>query len=107
MAAAGAARAAGRANDAAGALRVCFVGDSITTGVGDGHWLGWPIRLCAREGAGGHDVTPYNLGVRGDCSRTSAAARAECALRLMPGWPGGIVFAFGINDICDREDGGA
>ena len=82
---------------------MCFVGDSITTGVGDAGWLGWPIRLCAREGARGRDVTPYNLGVRGDCSEDIRRRwRQECAPRLAPEWPGGIVFAFGINDTCDR-----
>jgi len=103
VAAAGASRTSGRADDAAGALRVCFVGDSITTGVGDGRWLGWPIRLCAREGADGRDVTPYSLGVRGDCSEDVRRRwRQECTLRLPPECPGGIVFAFGINDTCDR-----
>ena len=102
-AASGASRASGRANVAAGTLRVCFVGDSITAGVGDARWLGWPIRLCAREAANGGDVTPYNLGVRGDTSNDIRRRwRQECSTRLAPEWAGGIVFAFGINDTCDR-----
>jgi lysophospholipase L1-like esterase len=85
------------------ALRLCFVGDSIVTGVGDIAWQGWPVRLCAVERANGHDLTPYNLGVRGDTSEHIRSRWfAECAARLAPPWTGGIVFAFGVNDICYR-----
>jgi lysophospholipase L1-like esterase len=43
-------------------LRICFVGDSITTGTGDDDYLGWPGRLCAAERRRGHDISIYNLG---------------------------------------------
>lgn len=85
-------------------LRVCFVGDSLTTGVGDKRWQSWPQRLCTSERARGYEITPYNLGVRGE---TSADIRnrwqAECRRRLIAPWHGGIVFAFGVNDTCDRS----
>src|SRR5688572_23019896 len=84
-------------------LRICFIGDSLTTGVGDKQWMSWPQRLCAEERERGFEITPYNLGVRGE---TSADMRgrwhSECRRRLVDPWPGGIVFAFGVNDTCDR-----
>ena len=87
-------------------LRLCFVGDSITAGTGDAHYLGWPGRLCAAEAKRGHDLTSYNLGVRADTSRHVAQRwRAECAARLPDDMPGAIVFAFGINDTA-VENGG-
>lgn len=80
-------------------LRICFVGDSMTAGTGDDHYLGWPGRMCQAEAARGHDVTLYNLGVRGDTSVMIAKRwRAECEARLPPEFPGALVFAFGVND---------
>lgn len=88
------------------ALRVCFVGDSITAGTGDDDCLGWPGRLCAAERRRGHDVTLYNLGIRGDTSALIAPRwRAECAARLPEMHPGALVFAFGINDTAQEADG--
>ncbi len=87
------------------ALRICFVGDSITTGTGDERYQGWPGRLCAAEHAKGHDVTAYNLGVRGDTSPLIAERwRAECQARLPDEFPGALIFAFGVNDTV--EEGG-
>lgn len=80
-------------------FRVCFIGDSITTGTGDQTMLGWPGRVCAAERAAGYDITMYNLGVRGD---TSADVRLrwkdEAARRLPAGMDCVAVFAFGLND---------
>ena len=85
-------------------IRLCFFGDSITVGVGDSRWWGWPQRLCASERERGCELTPYILGVRGD---TSAEIRSrwlpECRQRLVEPWAGGIVFCFGVNDTCDRD----
>ncbi len=39
------------------AIRICFVGDSITAGTGDNTCLGWPGRISAAEIARGHDVS--------------------------------------------------
>ena len=86
-------------------IRICFVGDSITTGVGDHAVLGWPGRLCAMEIAKGNDVTYYNLGVRAETSKHVAERwLAECHARLPEEFPGGLVFALGVNDTAD--DGG-
>jgi lysophospholipase L1-like esterase len=88
------------------ALRIGFIGDSITAGTGDDAWLGWPGRLCAAERRRGHDVTLYNLGIRGDTSALIAPRwRAECAARLPEIHPAALVFAFGINDTAQEADG--
>ena len=81
------------------AHRLCFIGDSVTVGRGDEDYRGWPGRLCAAERASGHDITLYNLGVRGDTSELIALRwRAECEARLPDSVAGGLVFAFGVND---------
>lgn len=86
------------------ALRICFVGDSLTNGTGDDAFLGWPGRLCAAERARGHDLTCYNLGIRADTSLLIAARwRAECAARLPELYQGRLVFAFGNNDTAIPE----
>ena len=80
-------------------MRYAFVGDSITAGTGDDDFLGWPGRVCVRERKAGHDVTLYNLGVRGDTSALIEPRwRKECEARFPPDVPCAIVFAFGIND---------
>lgn len=87
-------------------LRICFVGDSITTGTGDDAYLGWPGRLCAAERARGHDLTHYNLGIRGDTTPMIARRwRAECEARLPAEFPAALVFAFGINDTAEEPTG--
>jgi len=81
------------------ALRICFVGDSLTAGTGDDRFLGWPGRLCQAERERGHDLSCYNLGVRADTSVLIAARwKAECVARLPDIYQGAIVFAFGNND---------
>lgn len=88
------------------ALRICFVGDSITNGTGDNEYLGWPGRLCAAERARGHDISHYNLGIRGDTSEMIEARwRDECAARLPDMHQGALVFSFGINDTAREADG--
>lgn len=87
-------------------LRICFVGDSLIAGTGDDQYLGWAGRLCAAERAKGHDVTLYNLGVRGDTSTLIAARwQAECAARLRPPYSGALVFGFGVNDVGEELAG--
>jgi len=87
------------------ALRICFVGDSLTNGTGDDAFLGWPGRLCAAECRRGHELTCYNLGVRADTSVLIAARwREECAARLLEPYQGGLVFAFGNNDTAIQDD---
>jgi lysophospholipase L1-like esterase len=88
------------------AIRICFVGDSLTAGTGDPEMLGWPGRLARRAAQGGHEVTPYNLGIRADTSRLIAARwRAECEARLPDAFAGRLVFAFGVNDTAQEADG--
>jgi len=83
-------------------LRICFVGDSITLGVGDDAYNGWPGRLCQAEAARGHDVTLYNLGIRADTSELVRQRwQAECAPRLPDTVDGALVFAFGVNDMAE------
>lgn len=85
-------------------LRVCFVGDSITNGTGDTGFLGWPGRLCAAEVAAGHDLTDYNLGIRGDTSAEIGPRwQAECAARLLASLNGAVVFNFGLNDATEQD----
>jgi lysophospholipase L1-like esterase len=88
------------------AIRICFLGDSITAGTGDPAFLGWPGRLCRRESQVGHDVTLYNLGIRADTSALIAARwERECQPRLPPAFAGALVFAFGVNDTAMEADG--
>ena len=87
------------------ALRICFVGDSLTLGTNDQDYMGWPGRLAQKENSKGHDVTIYNLGVRADTSEQIAGRwQSECAARLPDIHPGALVFAFGINDAAVEND---
>lgn len=87
-------------------LRVCFIGDSITNGTGDAAMLGWPGYLSAAEVNAGHDMTDYNLGIRGDTSDDILPRwRAEVTARLPQGINGAIVFNFGLNDATMKGEG--
>lgn len=91
-------------------MRICFIGDSFTNGTGDGACLGWPGRIGAAARDRGHDVTVYNLGIRGNTSDDIAGRwRAEAAARLPDAWmgepvDGRLLFSFGSND-CNQIDG--
>ena len=88
-------------------MRICFVGDSITVGQGDTQCMGWPGRLCLLATKNGHDITGYNLGIRGDTSTDIARRwRMETDRRLPKGANCGIVFMFGINDMAIQDDDG-
>ena len=81
---------------------ICFFGDSLVNGAGDTDCLGWTGRVSAEARRRGHDVTHYNLGVRGDTS-TDIAARwlSEATRRLEPRYrviSPAVVFSFGVND---------
>jgi lysophospholipase L1-like esterase len=79
--------------------RICFIGDAFTASAGDESALGFVGRLVAAEWARGHDVTAYNLGIRGDSTRGIRARwREECARRLPAAARGRLVFCFGGND---------
>ncbi len=86
-------------------LRLCFVGDSIVNGTGDATMLGWSGRVCAAAADAGHDITHYDLGVRGDTSTLIRERwRAEATRRLPDAFKTALVFSFGIND-CVHLDG--
>ena len=80
-------------------LRICFVGDSLVNGTNDPEFLGWPGRMAQSEVAAGHDVSVYNLGIRGDTSEMVADRwQKECEARLPDVHPCALVFSFGVND---------
>lgn len=77
-------------------IRICFFGDSFTNGTLDETYLGWPGRVCA---ALSHQVTHYNLGIRGNTSLDIEARwQEEAARRWKPGTECRLVFSFGTND---------
>lgn len=85
-------------------LRVCFIGDSHTLGTNDDDFLGWPGRVMQRERQAGHDLTMYNLGIRGDTSRMIEKRwRAEAEARLPAENPRSLVFSFGCNDMAMQD----
>lgn len=80
-------------------MRVVFVGDSLTAGVGDQHYLGWVGRLCAAAPAAGLPLTMYNLGVRSETSRhIKGRLGRELPPRLLPRDEARAVVSFGVND---------
>jgi acyl-CoA thioesterase I len=84
------------------AMRICFIGDSFVSGAFDQECLGWVGRIAAAARARGHDVSPYNLGVRGETSLQIATRwRAEAEVRQSPQQEGRLVFEFGVNDVRD------
>ncbi|AFZ09124.1 lipolytic protein G-D-S-L family [Oscillatoria nigro-viridis PCC 7112] len=80
-------------------MRICFIGDSFVNGTCDPKCLGWTGRICAAACGQGHDITYYNLGIRGE---TSADIETrwfnEVSCRLPHYGDGRIVFSFGVND---------
>lgn len=82
-------------------LRLCFLGDSFTAGVGDATGLGWVGRVTAGAWARGTALTAYNLGIRRDTSadiRRRAAAEIAARLEGAGGDAHGVLFCFGVND---------
>jgi acyl-CoA thioesterase-1 len=84
------------------AMRICFIGDSFVSGAFDAECLGWAGRITAEARRRGHDVSPYNLGIRGETSVQMAKRwRGEAELRQSPQQEGRLVFEFGVNDARD------
>jgi acyl-CoA thioesterase-1 len=80
-------------------MRICFFGDSFVSGAFDPECLGWAGRIAARARIRGHDVSLYNLGIRGETSLQLAKRwRAEAERRQAPAQEGRLVFEFGVND---------
>lgn len=68
-------------------------------GTGDPEYLGWTGPACKTVSRAGHDVTCYNLGVRGATSRDILSWwEAETKRRLPQETRGRLVFSFGAND---------
>lgn len=82
------------------AMRICFLGDSFVSGAYDTECLGWAGRICAAARARGHDVSPYNLGIRGESSAQLAERwHNEALLRHNALQEVRLVFEFGMNDV--------
>lgn len=82
---------------------VCFIGDSLTQGVGDSQALGFVGRLAresfALDPARARALTICNMGVRGDSSvRIKERWRAEAERRRRQGEDTAFVFSFGAAD---------
>jgi lysophospholipase L1-like esterase len=84
---------------------IYFLGDSITLGWRDEDLGGWPARLMRRLANAGHDITGYNLGIRGDTSREIGARWKDEVGRRRRGARALLVFAFGVNDAKIEPDG--
>jgi acyl-CoA thioesterase I len=85
--------------------RLCFVGDSLTLGIGDPHGQGWVGRILSFAREKGSELTGYNLGIRRDTSVDIAARwKDEVVAKLPQNQRGAIAFAFGTND-CLEEGG--
>ena len=84
------------------AMRICFLGDSFVSGAYDLECLGWAGRICAAARKRGHDISPYNLGIRGETSVQLAARwHNEASLRHNALQEVRLVFEFGMNDARD------
>ncbi len=80
-------------------MRICFLGDSITNGVNDPEFLGWPGRLCQRFVSSVADLTVYNLGVRADTTaQILQRGIPEVKYRLPEGADGRVVLSCGVAD---------
>lgn len=82
---------------------LCFIGDSLTQGIGDELALGWVGRLAresfAKDPARARTLTVCNLGLRGDSSlRIATRWREETERRRRPGEDMAYVFSFGAAD---------
>ena len=82
---------------------VCFIGDSLTQGIGDQKALGWVGRLAqasfADDPARPRTLTVYNLGLRGESSvAIQARWRADTDRRRREGEDMAFVFSFGAAD---------
>ena len=75
------------------------MGDSFVNGTGDPSYWGWTGRVCIAAHQHGHDITAYNLGVRGDTSSDILDRWfSEVSLRLSSPEESRVVFSFGVND---------
>lgn len=88
---------------------VCFIGDSLTLGIGDSRGKSWVGRLAhdayAKNPDRVHTFTVYNLGLRGESSLSIRARwRQETDRRRRPGEDMAFVFSFGAADGLHKVD---
>ena len=80
-----------------------FFGDSITLGVGDQNFTGWPTvlaQMLAAQGAIAQPDTIYNLGARKNSSADIAARwHQEFTRRHIEGTEACFIFCFGTVDM--------
>jgi len=94
----------GHGNSFMAQMRICFIGDSFVSGAYDGECLGWVGRISAAARRRGHDVSVYNLGIRGETSVQIARRwRTEAEVRQSPQQEGRLVFEFGVNDVRELD----
>jgi Lysophospholipase L1 and related esterases len=82
---------------------VCFIGDSLTQGIGDQKALGWVGRLAqasfVQDPARPRHLTVYNLGLRGESSVAIRERwRGDTDRRRRNGEDMAFVFSFGAAD---------
>jgi lysophospholipase L1-like esterase len=82
---------------------VCFIGDSLTQGIGDQKALGWVGRLAqasfVQDAARPRNLTVYNLGLRGESSVAIRERwRGDTDRRRRNGEDMAFVFSFGAAD---------
>ena len=82
---------------------ICFIGDSLTQGIGDELALGWVGRLAResflKDPARSRALTVCNMGVRSDTSaRIAARWQEETGRRRRHGEDMAFVFSFGAAD---------
>lgn len=80
-------------------VRICFIGDSFTAGVGDPEGVGWAGRLAAATRRKVGDLTTYNLGIRFNTGPDlQARFESEISRRIWDGADNRVVVCFGVND---------
>lgn len=83
-------------------LRLCFIGDSFTQGIGDPEYRGWVGRVLQATGG---ETTAFNLGIRRNTSEDVVRrCWQEVAPRTLPQADNRLVVSFGSNDAV-VEDG--
>ncbi|WP_441247642.1 GDSL-type esterase/lipase family protein [Kitasatospora sp. McL0602] len=84
-------------------LRVSFIGDSFTQGIGDPEYRGWVGRVLQATAVA--DITAFNLGIRRNTSEDVARrCWQEVVPRTLPEADNRLVLSFGSNDAV-VEDG--
>lgn len=82
-------------------LRICFIGDSFTQGIGDPEYRGWVGRVLQRTP---DEVTAFNLGIRRNTSEdVLRRCWREVLARTLPDADNRLVISFGSNDTVEEN----